>query len=117
MRRIVIHSQDANFGALLTGLLGDIEATFEQTSSREELFAKCLNARYDIVLTDDVRMFLNGTDAIKRIRRDSILPQIFILSHDISEGTVTALLEEGVNQFITLPVSPERLRGKVALKL
>lgn len=117
MRKFIIHSQDANLVALLMGLLSDIEATFEHTSSREELFAKCLNSKYDLVLTDDVRMFMNGTDAIREIRHNTVLPQIFILSHDISEDTVTALLEDGINQFISLPITPERFRGKLFSKL
>jgi DNA-binding response OmpR family regulator len=59
-------------------------------------------------------MFMNGSDMIAQMRQGSPLPQIYVLSHDISEDTVTALLEGGVNKFIALPVAPERLNGKVA---
>lgn len=45
-----------------------------------------------------------------------MLPQVFVLSHDLSEDAVTALLEMGVNQFISLPVSPERLCSKVSTR-
>lgn len=114
MRKIVIHSPHAEFRALIRGLLTDIEAFFVPSASREELFRICQTTKCDLVLTDDVRMFMNGSDAIEQIRQGSMLPQIFILSHDISEDTVTALLEEGINQFITMPVAPERLRRKVA---
>lgn len=114
MRKIVIHSTHAEFRALIRGLLTDIEAFFVPSSSREELFRICQTTKCDLVLTDDVRMFMNGSDAIEQIRQGSMLPQIFILSHDISEDTITALLEEGINQFITMPVAPERLRKKVA---
>ena len=64
-------------------------------------------------MTDDVRMFMNGSDAISKIRRGGSLPQIFVLSYDLSEETVTTLLEEGINQFITLPTAAERLYDKV----
>lgn len=57
---------------------------------------------------------MNGTDAVAQIRQGGHLPQIFVLSHDLSEDAVTALLEVGVNQFISLPVVPERLRSKVS---
>lgn len=114
MRKIVIHSPHAEFRALIRGLLTDIEAFFVPSASREELFRICQTTKCDLVLTDDVRMFMNGSDAIEQIRQGSMLPHIFILSHDISEDTVTALLEEGINQFITMPVAPERLRRKVA---
>jgi CheY-like chemotaxis protein len=113
MRKIVIHSHSAELRALIRGILSDIEALFIPTSSREELFAVCRASQCDLLLTDDVRMFMNGSDAISQIRQGTPLPQIFILSHDISEDTVTALLEDGINQFITLPTAAERLYDKV----
>jgi DNA-binding response OmpR family regulator len=61
-------------------------------------------------------MFMNGSDALDLIRQGGALPQIFILSNDLTEDTVTALLEVGINQFITLPVAPERLREKVVAR-
>lgn len=114
MRKIVIHSHSAELRALIRGLLSDIEALFIPTSSREELFTICRVSQCDLVLTDDVRMFMNGSDAVSRIRQGGSLPQIFVLSYNISEETVTALLEEGVNQFITLPTAAERLYDKVS---
>lgn len=114
MRKIVVHSLRAEFRAMIRGLLTNIEAFFVPSSSREELFRICQTSRCDLLLTDDVRMFMNGSDAIAQIRQGGPLPLIFVLSHDLSEETVTALLEEGVNQFIALPVAPERLRSKVS---
>ena len=113
MRKIVIHSLHAHFRALIRGLLTNVNAFFVSSSSREELFRICSISKCDLLLTDDVRMFMNGSDAVSQIRQGGVLPQIFVLSHDISEETVTALLEEGINQYITMPVAPERLRCKV----
>jgi CheY-like chemotaxis protein len=114
MRKIVIHSLRAEFRALIRGLLTNVNAFFVPSASREELFRICQTTKCDLLLTDDVRMFMNGTDAMAQIRQGGTTPQIFVLSHDLSEETVTALLEEGVNQFITMPVAPERLRCKVS---
>lgn len=114
MRKIVIHSLRAEFRALIRGLLTNVEAFFVPSSSREELLRICQTSKCDLVLTDDVRMFMNGSDIIAQMRQGSALPQIYVLSHDLSEDTVTALLEEGVNQFIALPVAPDRLNSKVS---
>ncbi|MBE6198394.1 MAG: response regulator [Rikenellaceae bacterium] len=113
MRKIVIHSSSAEFRAFVRGLLSDIEALFIPAATRKELFDICRNGGCDLVLTDDVQMFMNGSDAISQIRRGESLPQIFVFSHDSSEESITALLEEGINQFITLPLAPERLRRKL----
>ncbi len=116
MRKIIIHSASAELRALIRGLLSDIDALFVPTTSREELFRICKSSRCDLLLTDDVRMFMNGSDAMRQIRQGGYLPQIFVLSYDLSEDSVTALLEEGVNQFITLPITPERLYNKVSIQ-
>lgn len=116
MTTIVIHSASSEFRALVCGLLSGIEALLIPVASRKELFGLCRTTKCDLVLTDDVRMFMNGSDALDLIRQGGALPQIFILSNDLTEDTVTALLEVGINQFITLPVAPERLREKVVAR-
>ncbi len=116
MTTIVIHSASSEFRALVCGLLSGIEASLIPVASRKELFGLCRTTKCDLVLTDDVRMFMNGSDALDLIRQGGALPQIFILSNDLTEDTVTALLEVGINQFITLPVAPERLREKVVAR-
>ena len=113
MRKIVIHSLNGHFRALIRGLLTNVNAFFVPSSSREELFKICQVSKCDLLLTDDVRMFMNGSDAMTQIRQGGVTPQVFVLSHDLSEETVTVLLEEGVNQYITMPVAPERLCCKV----
>lgn len=111
--KILIHSFSAEFRALIRGLLSDMGAEIVTTSSREEMFEECRVAHYDLLLTDDARMFMNGQDAMKRVRcADANLP-VFILSYDLTEDSVTALLEQGVSQFITLPVAVDRLRKKI----
>ena len=114
MRKIVIHSRCAEFRALIRGLLTNVNAFFVPSSSRKELFRICQTTKCDLVLTDDLRMFMNGSNTVAEMRQGGALPHIYVLSHDLSEETVTALLEEGVNQFIALPVAPERLNSKVA---
>lgn len=100
--------------ALIRGMLSDIDALFVATATREELFEVCEMSRCDLVLTDDVDIFLDGSNAIAHIRPMGTLPQIFVLSHNLAEERVVALLAQGVNQFISLPVAPERFYGKVS---
>ena len=113
MRKIIIHSSKGAFRALLRGVIADISTDICEAHSREALFEQCRHTHFDMVLTDDERMFMNGSQAIKKIRPATTHPHIFVFSHNMSEDTVVALLEMEINQFITLPFSPERLRGKV----
>ena len=64
MRKIVIHSLRAEFRALIRGLLTNVNAFFVPSASREELFRICQTTKCDLLLTDDVRMFMNGSDAM-----------------------------------------------------
>jgi DNA-binding response OmpR family regulator len=114
MRKIVIHSALAEMRALIRGMLSDIEALFVPVASRDELFRACRAVKYDLVLTDDVEMLLHDRAAVTKIRGIESLPQIFVLSHNLSEEGAVALLAAGVNQIIALPVAPERLYSKVS---
>ncbi|MBE6174863.1 MAG: response regulator [Rikenellaceae bacterium] len=113
MKSIIIHSSKGEFRALLRGVAANCSTTICEVSTREELFSLCEANRFDMLLTDDIRMFMNGSQAMQRIRPATMRPQVFVFAHDLSEDTIVALLEMGVNQFITLPLSPTRLRRKL----
>lgn len=114
MKSFIIHSSKSEFRALLRGIVATAATTICEASTRKELFSLCEANRFDILFTDDVRMFMNGSQAVERIRPATMRPQLFVFAHDLSEDSVVALLEMGVNQFVTLPLSPTRLRSKLA---
>ncbi|MBR2326572.1 MAG: response regulator [Alistipes sp.] len=113
MRRVIIYSGSAEFRALIEALLADESLVITKSTSRKELFELCSNDHFDFVLTDDFRMFMGDERATKRIRQADRSPEIIVFSYDTSEESVVALLEMGVNQFITLPLAPKRLRRKI----
>lgn len=113
MKRVIIYSRSAEFRTLIQALIEDCSIEISESASRSELFELCRHNRFDIVLTDDYRMFMSDEGATSRIRPTTMLPEIFVFSYDISEDSVVALLEMGVNQFITLPLTPKRLRRKI----
>ena len=113
MRKIIIHSSRGEFRALLRSIIADIATDIREAHTREALFEQCRYTHFDIVFTDDERMFMNGSQAIKEIRPATTHPHIFIFSRNMCEDTVVALLEMGINQFITLPFSPRRVIGKI----
>lgn len=113
MGRIIIHSDDSLLRALLHTLLSQGGVEIVEARSRHELFKWCRNRHFDRVVTDDVRMFMNGGGCTEKIRANNPDIHIFILSHDISEHSALTLLEEGVTQLLSLPISIERLQKKL----
>lgn len=113
MRSIIIHSEDSNLRTLLRALLASSEVEIVEARSRQELTKRCRTHRFDKVITDDVRMFMNGSDIIGEIRLKERNTPIVVLSHDVSEHSVLSLLEEGVTEFLSLPIGVERLRKKL----
>lgn len=72
----------------------------------------------NLILTLSVRPLLCGHDIAARIRRhNQRRTQIYVLSWLHNEQNVLSLLESGVDQYFTLPVSIPRLRGKIAAQI
>lgn len=113
MKSVIIYSQSREFRSLIQALIEDDSLKICESASRRELFELCRLEEFDILLTDDYRMFMCDEGATTRIRAKRAYPEIFVFSYDISEDSVVALLEMGINQFITLPLTPKRLRRKV----
>ena len=113
MRSIIIHSENSNLRTLLCSLLASDEVEVVEARSRQELTARCRRRRFDKVVTDDVRMFMNGSEILREIRHNNKNTRIFVLSHDASEHSVLSLLEAGVTEFLSLPITIERLQKKL----
>lgn len=113
MRSIIIHSENSNLRTLLCSLLASDEVEVVEARSRQELTARCRHHRFDKVVTDDVRMFMNGSEILREIRHNNKNTRIFVLSHDASEHAVLSLLEAGITEFLSLPITIERLQKKL----
>lgn len=113
MKRVILYSDNSNLLALLHTLLIPGGAAIVEVKSRKALAQRCMCTHFDKIITDDVRMFLNGSNLLDTIRSSGARPHIFILSTDISEHSVLSLLEEGVTEFLTLPIGVERLQKKL----
>ena len=68
----------------------------------------------DIVILLAVAPFIDGSEFIGRIRRRGTRrPAVYVVSWHQAEHIVLSLLEAGVDQYLTFPVSMGRLYGKV----
>ena len=114
MKKIPVYSRSARFRALMSGLLSVRETEVSVAECVGDLIAGCWCGAYDCVVVDDVRLFMDGLNPVGRLRRQRcVSPKIFVVSADLTEETVVALLDAGVDQYVSLPVEPTRLLDKL----
>lgn len=78
----------------------------------------CRRVLFDLILVLDVSSFLAGRNPVERVRPQGLRrPLIYVVTWQQAEQTVLSLLECGVDQYLTFPVSLARLRGKVSDEL
>lgn len=100
--------------AMIIGMITCEGVEVESVTSRQALFKRCAEQIFDRVIIEDYRLFMDGSDAVRRIRNNfTNRPRIVVLAYSVDEQCVVSLLEQGVDEYLLLPVSPARLRRKV----
>lgn len=106
LRRILVHS------------LSTLDCGVESVATHKALVARCLSRHYAVILTCFRSPLLASCRLVARLcgtpsRRSSL----FVLTDSPSASETVTLLERGVEQVMTLPVSLTRLRKKVQQSL
>lgn len=118
MYRILIVSEDAFLRNMVAHSLSDLGAELRSAAGTEQMQQMCSRSLYDLVIVLDVGVLLDGRDMMRRLRPEGIRrPQFYVVSWQQSEHTVMSLLESGADQYLTFPVSLQRLRRKVVTDL
>ena len=81
-------------------------------TSHQALLGRTRRHRYRLIITRFVAPLIASPREIGRLRQGPLHPPLIVLSHTHSRQIVVTLLEGGVSQFVSLPVSLERLRQK-----
>lgn len=113
----MVHSPDEEFCAMVRGLLSSTPFEVASTTSRKVLRRRLSKQGCNILITNDIRMFTNECAEEDSLSASIDRCEVIVLSRDMSEESVVALLEMGVSEFISIPFSPERLLGKVLSKI
>ena len=86
-------------------------------TSRQALFKRCREKIFDRVVIEDYRLFMDGGGNVALLRTHfSNSPRIFVLAPSVDQPTVLSLLDCGVDEYLLLPISAERLRRKICHK-
>jgi len=115
MHRILIVSEDVFLRDLISLSLADLAIEVRCAAEDEEMEHLCRRMLFDVVLVLRTSPFLCGRTAVRVLRPAGLRrPRFYVLSWQQAEQTVLGLLECGVDQYLTFPVSLHRLRSKIA---
>ena len=118
MHRILVVSENAFLRHLVTLSLADLDAELRAVVGMDDMEGVCRAVGFDLVILLTATPFLCGRDVVHTLRPPGLRrPQVYVVSWQQSEQVVLGLLECGVDQYMTFPVSLARLRGKVANEL
>lgn len=113
--KILIGSPDTVSGDILRNALSPLGADIHTTHSHAEFGVLCRTERFDVILSLFLAPFVCGDDVAHTIPQRRIgSPKVFVLSWYNCEYAVTSALESGVDQFLSLPITPARLCAKIS---
>lgn len=114
MHRILIVSDDEFLRNLVRLSLLDMQVEVRCAAGAEEMQRQCRRVLFDLVIVLHVSPFLCADNPVRDLRPAGLKrPLFYVVSWQQSEQTVLSLLECGVDQYMTFPVSLQRLRRKV----
>lgn len=103
---------------MLARAVEDLGAEVCPMRSVGEWLAASHRLAFDVVIVTATAPFLCGRNPIPDVRPAGLRrPAVYVVAWQQAEQTVLSLLECGVDQYLTLPVSLGRLRRKVAEEL
>lgn len=118
MHRILIVSDDTFLCDLIRLSLADMRVEVHCAADAAGMRAQCRRMLFDLVIVLAAGLFLGGEEPLREVRPAGLRrPAVYVLAWQQTEQTVLSLLEAGVNQYMTFPVSLHRLRRKVADEL
>ena len=118
MNRILIVSDEEFLRDLMRFTLADMPVEIRCARGLTEMRHHCRRGVFDLVIVLRVAPFLCGDDPVRELRpRGLRRPVFYVVTWQQAEHTVLSLLECGVDQYLTFPLSLGRLRAKVAAEI
>ena len=119
-KTILIYSPQAEAGALIGAIVADLGAEVVETESVERVLKLASELGPLLIILLDTALLRNGCDIVARLRRARKEQTtrrgdmaIYVVTWQQSEECVLSLLDSGIDQYLTFPISIERLRHKV----
>lgn len=111
--QIIIAASEEPLLRVLRHTLLSVGLGADVARSHRELVRMCSHNCYRLIISRFLSPLISSPESIARLRGQGLTTHLFLLSHTRDQRIVVMLLEHGVNQFLSLPVSGARLVGKV----
>lgn len=118
MHRILIVSEEEFLSDVIRLSLADMRADVRCVSGVDAMERLARRMLFDLVIVVGTSLFFSGRDVVRTLRPPGLRkPLVYVVAWQQAEQSVLSLLECGVDQYLTFPVSLHRLRAKVANEL
>ena len=115
MHRILIVSDEEFLRDVIRFSLADMQADVRCASDVPDMQRMVRRMLFDLVVVVGTSAFFTGCDVVRTLRPAGLgRPLVYVVAWQQAEQTVLSLLECGVDQYMTFPVSLQRLRTKIA---
>ena len=115
MHRILIVSDEEFLRDVIRLSLADMQADVRCASDVSDMQRMARRMLFDLVIVVGTSAFFSGCDVVRTLRPAGLgRPLVYVVAWQHAEQTVLSLLECGVDQYMTFPVSLQRLRTKIA---
>lgn len=114
MHRILIVSDEGFLRDLIRLSLSGLQVEVRCASDVDQMRLLCHRMLFDLVIVLQTAPFLCGRDLVGELRPMGLRrPLLYVIAWQQAEQSVLSLLESGVDQYMTFPLSLQRLRAKV----
>jgi len=107
--RVLLAEDNDNLQRLLSLNLGKLGLQVELAGNGEVAVSMALEKHYDLVLMDMQMPVLSGLDAVRQLRERGYTQPIVALTANASQEDRRQCLEAGCNEFLSKPITGERL--------
>ena len=118
LHRILIVSEEEFLSDVIRLSLADMRTDVRCVSGVAAMERLSRRMLFDLVIVVGTSLFFSGCDVVRLLRPPGLRrPLVYVVAWQQAEQSVLSLLECGVDQYLTFPVSLQRLRTKVANEL
>ena len=112
-KNIVIYSTNSEAATLVKEVVRTLGCTVTCCHTEEQTIDAVESTRPAIVILLSISPLINGSQLIPRLRPNrTSSPAIFVIAWQQAEQTILSILEGGIDQYMTFPISIHRLYNK-----